>query len=127
MEAHQIIVANEQRLLRDMLERIFRKTPDFEAIVTRDNPDHISHLLERTEAEWVIISLNGNGTMPSYVETLLEEHPKTRFLGMTADGSELKMKWVVPHKARLEDLSLSDLLDALRERAPWEIKMEPQV
>ena len=124
MEPHQVIVANEQRLLRDMLERVLRKTPDFDAIVVSKGLPALSEILEHTKARWVIVSLDRDGAMPYYIEDLLAEHPKTRFLAMAADGSKLEMKWVVPHRANLADLSLNGLLDTLREQAPWEVEIE---
>lgn len=124
MEPHQVIVANEQRLLREMLERVLRKTPDFDAIVVRHDLAALAQALEETEARWVIVSLDREGDMPYYIEDLLTEHPKTRFLAMAADGSRLEMKWVVPHQANLADLSLNALLDTLREQAPWEVEIE---
>ncbi|MFP4344301.1 MAG: hypothetical protein ACLFU8_06395 [Anaerolineales bacterium] len=124
METHQVIVANEQRLLRDMLERVLRKTPDFDAIVVKNGLPALTETLKHTEARWVIVSLDVDGDMPYYIEELLAEHPKTRFLAMAADGSRLEMKWVVPHQANLADLSLNALLDTLREQAPWEVEIE---
>jgi DNA-binding NarL/FixJ family response regulator len=126
MPTRQVIVANEQRLLRDMLIRVIEKTPDFRAIVLNSGLTQLPELLERTEAQWVIVSLRPDGEIPEYVEQLLNEHPMTRFLAMAADGSELKMKWVVPHEQELENLSLNGLIEALRARAPWEIELQDQ-
>ncbi|MGC9358379.1 MAG: hypothetical protein ACP5GX_10945 [Anaerolineae bacterium] len=126
MQTRQIIVANEQRLLRDMLIRVIEKTPDFHAIVPQSGTTQLPDLLERTGAQWVIVSLRSDGEIPEYVEQLLNDHPTTRFLAMAADGSELKMKWVVPHEQELKDLSLNGLIEALRARAPWEIEIQDQ-
>jgi hypothetical protein len=113
MQAHRVILANESRLLREMLERVIKKVPHLEVVGQAADAARLPSLLEGTDAQWVIVSLLPNGKMPAVVDSLLAEHPSLRVLAVAVDGSQVKAKWVEPHEKDLGDLSLQELIAIL--------------
>jgi len=118
MEAHRVVLANESRLLREMLERVIKKVPDLEVVGHSADPARLPSLLEEIDAQWVIVSLLPNGKIPAVADSLLAEHPSLRVLAVAVDGSQMKAKWVEPHEKDLGDLSLEELIAILEDGHP---------
>jgi DNA-binding NarL/FixJ family response regulator len=125
MQSQRIILANEQRLLREMFRRVIKKIPDFKVVGEITDLAELPEMMERLEPQWVLVSLNQDGKLPRTLCSLLADYPKVRLLAMDADGSEVKIKWVETHEKDLGDLSLGALVEALRSQSPWELSVQP--
>jgi DNA-binding NarL/FixJ family response regulator len=110
----RIILANKPRLLRGMLKRVLQKVPDFQVVGEVLDPARLSATIEKTEAQWVVLSLSPTGKMPAMAETLLAVHPTICILAVAMDGSRVKVKWVEPHEQDLNGLLLEELLAIMR-------------
>jgi len=115
MQTHRVVLANESRLLREMLERVIRKVPDLEVVGHATDAARLPSLLEETDAQWVIVSLLPDSKIPAVADSLLAEHPSLRLLAVAVDGSQVKAKWVEPHEKDLGDLSLEELIAILED------------
>lgn len=113
MPEQRIILANGSRLLHEMLNRILVKTKNLE--IVREITDHrkLPTALEKSDAEWVIMSLPVEGALPEWTDTYMVEHPDVRFMAVAADGSWVKTKWIESHEEELDNLSLKDLIHIL--------------
>ena len=113
MPEQRIILANGSRLLHEMLNRILVKTKNLE--IVREIPDQrkLPTALEKSDAEWVIMSLPVEGALPEWTDTYMVEHPDVRFMAVAADGSWVKTKWMESHEEELDNLSLKDLINIL--------------
>lgn len=124
MQSQRIILANDQRLLREMFRRVIRKIPDFKVVGEIADLGELPGMIEQLEPQWVLVSLNQDGKLPQALCSLLADYPKVRLLAMDADGSEVKIKWVETHEEDLKDLSLGALVEALRSQSPWELSVQ---
>jgi len=115
MKARRVILANESRLIREMLERVIKKVPDLEVVGHAADAVRLPSLLEETDAQWVIVSLLPDSKIPAVADSLLAEHSSLRVLAIAVDGSQVKAKWVEPHEKDLGDLSLEELIDILED------------
>ena len=120
MQQHRIVVANKQRLLRQMLRRVIEKTPDFQVVGEISGLTRLPEYVDQVDAQWVIVSLESDGNMPEEIETLLAQYPTVRVLAVASDGSHVKVKWVETHEEDLDNLSLGALVAALRKQSPWQ-------
>jgi DNA-binding NarL/FixJ family response regulator len=113
MPEHRIILANGSRLLHEMLNRILVKTKNLE--IVREITDHkkLPTALENSDAEWVIMSLPVEDSLPEWTDTYMVEHPDVRFMAVANDGSWVKTKWMESHEEELDNLSLNDLIHIL--------------
>jgi DNA-binding NarL/FixJ family response regulator len=113
MSKQRIILANSSRLVREMLNRILRKTENLDIVQEVNNPNNLLIELEETDAEWVVMSLPVDHTVPEWVDAFIVEHPHVRFMAVADDGSWVKTKWLESHEEELENLSLNDLIHIL--------------
>jgi chemotaxis response regulator CheB len=116
MNKQRVILANGSRLLREMLKRIFRKSDHLEVVQEITDHHNLSSAIERLDAEWVIMSPEQDQTMPSWVDKYMLKHPQVRFLTVSNDGSQVKMKWLDKQEKTLSGLSLKDLLYILEQQ-----------
>lgn len=129
MRAQRIVLANESRLLRQMLHRVIEKTPDLDVAGQTANLAELPALVKQTDAHWAIVPLLADDAIPSDVKVLLVEEPSVRVLAVTVDGSRMVAKWVEAHEKELGDISLEELLTILRdertkEKAKFKFKKE---
>lgn len=138
----RIILANETRLLREMLRRAIARSPYLQVVGEVTDRANLSSRVEETDAQWVIVSLLPDGGIPETAETLLMENPSVAILAVAPDGSQLRVGWTEPcekaiavapdgspvklrwtetHEKLLEDLSLEELITVLRKGSLWEL------
>jgi len=142
MQPHRIIMVNGSRFLREMLKRVIAKTPGLQLVDEITDLASLSSTIERTGAQWMVVSYPPNGKLPEAVESSLAAHPSVRVLALATDGSQVKMKWVEPRETAvavaadasqvkmnwvesrekiLDDLSLDELIAILREDGPGDV------
>jgi hypothetical protein len=112
MSAQRVILVNASRLLGDMLRRIIYRSDHLEMVqeVTADTVFPVS--IERSEAEWVILSLSSEKSFPGWVDRHITRHPSMRFLAIFPGSNKVRLKGL-DYEEDLEDLSLKDLLTIL--------------
>ena len=113
MSEQRIILANNSRLVREMLNRILHKTDNLEVVKEITDHKDLPAEIEKSDAEWVIMSLPSDHTIPEWVETYIVEHPRMRFMAVANDGSWVKTKWLESHEEELDNLTLRDLVNIL--------------
>jgi DNA-binding NarL/FixJ family response regulator len=115
MAEHRIILADGSRLMREMLKRIFEKSDDLEVVGEVTDIKNLPHLIREKKAQWVILSTPPEESVPRWIETIISEQPEVRFLSVSNDGSQIKIKWYEPHEKIIKGLSLQDLITILQE------------
>lgn len=113
MSEQRIILANGSRLVREMLNRILLKTENLEVVQEIANHEKLPTEIEKSDAEWVIMSLPVESRMPEWVDTFIVGHPQMRFMAVANDGSWVRTKWLETHEEELDNLSLKDLIHIL--------------
>ncbi len=113
----RVIFINSSRLVRELFHNVLRKAQHLQVI--RDIVDHadLPGDIEDLEAEWLVMSLSSEETIPDWVDVYLRAHPSMRFLAFSTDSSNVKMKWLEPREQDLNDLSLSELIHVLETEA----------
>jgi hypothetical protein len=113
MSEQRIILANGSRLVHEMLNRILLKTKNLEVVQEITNHQKLPVAIEKSDAEWVILSLPVNSSMPEWIDTYIVNHPRVRFMAVANDGSWVRTKWLETHEEKLENLTLKDLIHIL--------------
>ena len=113
MYAQRIILVNGSRLLGDMLHNVICRADHLEMVQEVSRYEELPATIERTNAEWVIMSLPFDASFPSWVDDHLAEHPATRFLAIFIGSGKVRLKWLGSPEEELEDLSLDDLIHIL--------------
>jgi len=115
-QLHRIILANEPRLLREMLGHVFDSTPGLEVVALVENPIQLASVVHEEEAHWLIVSLDdANEALPAY---LTYDHSPPSLMAISADGRQVEIKTTKPdgkpERYMLYDISLDNLLNILR-------------
>ncbi len=127
METRRIIVANQQRLLREMMKRVIEKTPGFQVVGEGLEMAKLPAAIERTNAQWVIVSLRPEGELPQIVDDLLAVQPTLRVLALAPDGSQVKVKALKPREENLSNMNLNKLIAMLRSESSWEPEVQIEI
>ena len=112
MPAQRIILVNASRLLGDMLRTIIYRADHLELVQEVRDDKEFSSAVEKSEAEWIILSLPSDKKIPGWVDLYIAKHPSTRFLAIFPGSSKVKLKQLACEED-LEDLSLNDLMQIL--------------
>ncbi|MEZ4771103.1 MAG: hypothetical protein R2844_22125 [Caldilineales bacterium] len=114
----RIILVNGSRFLRDMLERVFRKHPDFEIAGVAHDVVALETLLCTTEADWFVVTAKPSDDISQEVRQLRVRFPETRILVIAPDGSEVSINWLEPREVSRnltpERAPLNELLSMMR-------------
>ncbi|NJC94840.1 MAG: hypothetical protein C3F07_15910 [Anaerolineales bacterium] len=121
MTEQRIILANGSRLLREMLNRILRKTASLNVVLEIPDPQNLPAAIQDNDAEWVITSLPLNDPIPGWIDIYMLEHPSVRIMTVSPDGSQVKLKWLESREDELIDPTLDDLIRIL-ERHPDQVE-----
>jgi hypothetical protein len=113
MTEQRIILANGSRLLHEMLSRIIVKTVNLQVVQEIKNRENLPTAIENSDAEWVIMALPVDSSMPEWVDNYIVDHPRMRFMAVANDGSWVRTKWMESHEEELDNLSLRDLINIL--------------
>lgn len=124
MTKQRIILANSSRLLREMLNRILRKTDSLKVVREVSDQKELPEAIQQDDAEWLIMSLPEDEKMPEWVDVYMMEHPSLHILTVSPDGGRVRLRWLESHEEDLVDPSLDELILVL-ERDPghaWEVR-----
>jgi DNA-binding NarL/FixJ family response regulator len=117
-----ILLANQPRMLREMLHRALDKTPDVRLVLETDKPKRIPKILDRVRADWLITSLDEEDQLPQPVREAIEQNPSVSVLGLSADGSHVEVRGARSddgnregRRYSLENISLAELLTILED------------
>lgn len=114
----RVILVNGSHFLRDMLERVFRKLPDFEIAGVAHDVAALEMLLRTTEADWFVVTATPSDDISKEVRELRVRFPDTRILVIAPDGGEVAINWLEPRKTppnlNLERAPLNELIAMMR-------------
>lgn len=118
METRRIVLANESRLLREMLKCVIDESPSLEIVGETQQFSEIKRLAKKHNAHWVIVTLTSTGDIPDQINKLLIPNSAISILAITNKGGKAKIRWVDLHEETFIDWSLEEMLELLHEKVP---------
>ncbi len=113
MVTKRVILANESRLLREMLERVINKADHLEVVQEIPTHEELPSAIERFDPEWVILSLPFRNSLHGSIDACLAEYPAVRFILLSPDNSSIKVKCQAAREEDLTNISLQDFIRIL--------------
>ncbi len=107
----RIILANDSRLLREMLQCVIDKADHLEVVQEIPNHEELPSAIERFDPEWVILSLPFRDDTVGGLDACMAEYPTVRFIVLSAEN--IKMKWQLSYEEDLTNLSVKDFIHVL--------------
>ncbi len=112
--SHRVVLANDYRLLRGMLKHVIDRAHDLEVVDDCPNLIMLPSVVERTHADWTIVPLGSDGSLPEVVKRIHRTCPSVAILGVRSDGVVVKVKRGAAPEEVLDELSLEGLMALLR-------------
>jgi hypothetical protein len=113
----RVFLANQPRLVRQMLRRAIQRIPDLKVVGESGQTESILSAPDDVVIDCLVVSLTEQGNIPHQFLHLVEKHPSIRVLGISLDGNELALKdGASGEKRQLRDVSLTTLISLLQEK-----------
>ena len=111
MKKIRILLANRPRMMREVVREMIEAQPDMEVVGEVLDPLELIVAVRETEADAVILALEGSEE-PGLTSHLLAEYPKLTILGLPSRG---KTAFVRPGRQEIVDPTGPKILEALRQ------------
>ncbi len=117
MEKVRVLVANQPRLMRELVLATISDQPDIEVTGEIGDDGAILSTVTQCKPDFVIIALDETGQRPLICDAILELNPKIKILALAPDRNNSIFFWSVMqiHAARIEN-SEQGILSALRSK-----------
>jgi DNA-binding NarL/FixJ family response regulator len=112
----RVLVANQPRLMRDLIAFTIADQKDVEIIGQIEDVAELPDRVEETRPDCVIISLEKPGKRPNVCDALLEQYPHIKILAITSESNTSFLYWtsLEIHSSCGFESSEEGLLNALR-------------
>lgn len=85
--AIRVAVANQPRLMRELLVETMTDQPDIEVVAEIEDESEISRMIDEFTPEFLIVTLQPAGIRASHCEAYLRRHPDIKILALASDGN----------------------------------------
>jgi DNA-binding NarL/FixJ family response regulator len=89
--AIRVAVANQPRLMRDLISMSLADEEDVEVIAQISDEAEISRVIDQTTPEFLIVALDSRRFGSSAREAALQRHPDMKILALAADGNSFTL------------------------------------
>ena len=93
MSAIRVLVANKPRLMRELVLATISDQPDIEVVGQVQNDDEIEGAVERTQPDFLIVTLEDSDSLPHRCRRLLEHHPHLRVIAIAPNRNSTICYW----------------------------------
>ena len=114
-KAIRVLVANQPRLMRELLTTTISDSSDFEVVGEVQNEAEILDAIEKTHPDFLIVASDRAGGPPSICASILETNTQIKILVITPSLNGGAVYWATPfiHSSKIE-ASEEGLLRTLR-------------
>ena len=106
-ETLQIIMANQPRMLREMLSHIFNHTKQVNVIGEVTHVSQLPLLVELMNPSWVVLTLCENGSFPDVADEIIDRDPDVGILAFSANGGCARARF---RNMTFEGMALGELI-----------------
>lgn len=109
----QIIMANQPRMLREMLGKILSRHTHVNVIGEVLVTSRLPLIIEVFHPDWIVLTLRRNGAFPDIADVLIADYPETGILAIDACGEQARARY---GDLVFDGLALDELVDLLSKR-----------
>jgi DNA-binding NarL/FixJ family response regulator len=89
MSPIRVLVANQPRLMRELVMATISDQTDIEIVGEVLEKSDIASAVETTQPDFLIIALDRSRRLPFYCELILRDHPQIKVLAVSMESSNL--------------------------------------
>ena len=110
-----VLVANQPRLMRELVLATILDQPDLEIVGVLEDEASIVGTVEQSRPDFLIVSLGGSGERPHLCDVLLDQFPHMRVLALAAESNNTAIYWAnIDIRSTWIENSEESILSALR-------------
>jgi DNA-binding NarL/FixJ family response regulator len=114
----RVVVANQPRLMRELVLQTILEEPDIEIVAEVQNEDEIVRVVEETHPDFLIIAFDGFNRRPPLCAVLLRRYPEMKILALAPGQNISTVFWAsFDIRERLVECSQVAILSSLRHKA----------
>ncbi|HSL31281.1 MAG TPA: hypothetical protein VK900_18915 [Anaerolineales bacterium] len=117
MVTKHVILANDSRLLREMLRRVIAKANHLEVVQEIAQPEQLGLAIEHFEPGWVILSSPEHQNSQGWINSWLLRYPSVGFVVLSADHGRIMIQSQNAEQD-LAHLSLREFIEVLERDLP---------
>ncbi len=112
-----VLVANQPRLMREVVMATLADQPDLEIVGVLEDEASIFGSVEESRPDFLIITLDRSGERPHVCDVLLDQFPHMRILALAAECNSTVFYWAnIDIRSNRIENSEDGILNALRGR-----------
>lgn len=113
MNRTRVLLANQPRLMRDLVRATISDQPDIEVLGEIDDESKIADIVAQLKPDFVIIGLDRPDKRPAICDHLFAHHPFIKVLAVAPEHDNSVCFWLGIHSAAIES-SEEGIVNALR-------------
>ena len=112
MLTKRVLLANDSRLLRDMLRRVIEKTDHLEVVQEITQSEQLGNAIEHFDPGWVIVSTPEESDPQGWITSWVLRYPSVGFVVLAHDHSSIRSR-SQDSEQDLTHASLSEFIEYL--------------
>jgi hypothetical protein len=119
MRPIRVLVANQPRLMRELLMATIGDQPDIEIVGEVEDESEIAAAVDRSQPDFLIIALRRQQRLPAHCEPILLKHPEIKILAVPPARTNFVMFYWTSARVQSNRIEASEeaILGALRGKA----------
>ena len=113
----QIVLANQPRLLREMLGRVFSTTPGLQVVAEVEDATSLAEVCNKAQITWLIVTLGSDGAVPTQLPNRAKGNAFLSLMAISPDGKQVEVQTTAAdgniQSYTFYDISLAVLLSIL--------------
>jgi AmiR/NasT family two-component response regulator len=93
MSAIRVLVANQPRLMRELVLATISEQPDIEVVGQVQDDAEIERAVRETHPDFVIVALDNSDRLPPPCRVLLKQHPHLRVIAIAPNRESTMCYW----------------------------------
>lgn len=117
MKPIRVVVANQPRLIRELLVATISDQPDIEIVGEVEEDSELARTVEKTRPDFLIVELEKYNRLPAGCQALLQKYPQMKVIAVSSDRNSSMFFWTAL-KVQSNEIESSEagVLGALRGR-----------
>lgn len=111
----RVVVANRQRLMRELIVASISDQPDIQVVREIEDESRVGETIDETSPDFLIVTLDRNSGLPEFCQVLLQKRPQMKIIAIAPDRNMTVFYWAsLQVKSNEIEATETGVLNALR-------------
>ncbi len=113
MPTHEIVLTNDPRFLREMLNFALAQLFGAAAVSQAQASPTLGNLLAEKHPSWLVVTLDSYTCIPELISRVTRLFPALNIMGLSADGQVVRIRWANGNEERRDNPRFNELAQVL--------------